>query len=227
MSRKLERLKSEGKIDTILLLPCIYKATSKTTGLSYIGQSTEGLYIRKAKHLKRFNRGEWSSKNKFYTAMKELGFEDFNWSILFTVENVNQPLQTIIDILNDKEKFYIKELNTLAEGYNYTQGGGHKIPKDYSGLSMSEKDKVKRAYYLANRRVKRSTSEYKEKYNARQNNKRMIEKTTDPEGYRLKVVTRRAKYKDKKSAYHKTRDWLDRHNARVAKRKAQKLLQQN
>lgn len=85
----------------------IYKFTSKTTGLSYIGQSVD--IERRYKEHKR-------AKNDyaFHNAIKKYGWEDFTFEILECC-NKNE--------LNKKEKYWIAYYNTYYNGYNETQGG--------------------------------------------------------------------------------------------------------
>lgn len=204
--------------------PCIYKATSKTTGRSYIGQTTRNFNTRKTCHYERFCNKEYGPRNKFYKAVEELGWDDFEWSILYELENLNLSAKEILDILNEKEKYFVKKYKALKEGYNYTKGGGHVECEDYKHLSPEEKAIVKKKKYRAKRKLKRSTPEYKAKFNAKQNERRKKERENNPLEYREKILAFREKYKDKKKARRKTRDWLDKHNARKAKRRLKKKL---
>jgi hypothetical protein len=219
---KNQRLREKGQIDINLLLPCIYKATSRTTGKSYIGLSEDGMYIRRLKHYRRFKNHNYGSKNRFYPAIVELGWADFEWETVFVLTDQSLSLGEIVDILNQKEIEFVAKYDSYNQGYNDNRGGGHRIPQDYSGLTLEEKLQIQREKYLRARKVKRSTQEYKERYNARQNAKREFEKENNPLEYRQKVQAKRNKYKAKKNAYHKTREWLDKHNIRRAKRRAAK-----
>jgi len=90
----------------------IYKATSKTSGKSYIGQTRQALKNRQQGHFDDCNR----RNNAFGSAIKKYGKNDFIWSVL---EKCNSSEE-----LNKKEIKYIKEYNTLApNGYNLTTGG--------------------------------------------------------------------------------------------------------
>lgn len=224
---KNQRLREKGDIDISLLLPCIYKATSKTTSKSYIGLSEKGMYLRRINHYRKFNNYNYGSKNRFYKAITELGWDDFTWETVFILNDESLTAKEVVDILNQKEIEYIAKYDTYNNGYNNNRGGGHRIPQDYSNLTIEEKINIQRKKYLETRKIKRSTKEYRDKYNARQKAKRILEKENNPVEYEQKVKTRRAKYKIKKSMYHKTREWLDRFYIRRRNRRAKAKLEFN
>jgi len=91
----------------------IYKATNKITGKCYIGQTIQKLEKRIQGHLRE-------SKNHkgrpFFLSIIKNGIENF---VFEEIERVNS-----IEELNDREIFWIKELNTVSPfGYNITAGG--------------------------------------------------------------------------------------------------------
>ena len=65
----------------------IYKATSKTTGLSYIGQTKYTLEWRKRTHEVKAKQQE--DNYAFHEALRSLGFEDFDWEILEEYDEVD------------------------------------------------------------------------------------------------------------------------------------------
>lgn len=85
----------------------IYKFTSKTTGLSYIGKSVD--IQRRYKDHKRTDDGY-----SFHNAIKEHGWEDFTFEILEYCE---------IEQLNERERYWIAYYDTYYHGYNETPGG--------------------------------------------------------------------------------------------------------
>lgn len=85
----------------------IYKFTSKTTNLSYIGQSVD--IARRYNEHKRVDDGY-----SFHNAIKKYGWEDFEFEILEYCD---------IDKLNDREKYWIAYYDTYYHGYNETPGG--------------------------------------------------------------------------------------------------------
>lgn len=85
----------------------IYVITNEITGEQYVGQSKDAK--------KRFAQHKNSNdKLPLHQAMKEFGIENFSIKIL----------EKQISNYNEKEKEWIKKLNTLApNGYNVTKGG--------------------------------------------------------------------------------------------------------
>lgn len=88
----------------------IYKITNKITNKSYIGQSI---------NIEDRIKAHWRTKDNTYIhhAIQKYGKENFNYCVLEEC-----PIDK--DILNQKEKHYIKIYNTLSpNGYNLTIGG--------------------------------------------------------------------------------------------------------
>ncbi len=97
----------------------IYKATSKTTGKIYIGQTSQTLQQRISQH-------KCHSDNKnyhFYNAIKKYGFDDFIFEI------VEDDIQNA-DELNKREKYWIKYYDSYENGYNSTRGGDGSVRRD-------------------------------------------------------------------------------------------------
>lgn len=98
----------------------IYKATSKTTGKSYIGQTCR-LRQRMWEH-KRCNLDHENSI--LHREIEKLGFEDFEWEVLEETDSKEKALEL--------ESFYISSHNTRhPNGYNET-AGGNATPWDWS-----------------------------------------------------------------------------------------------
>ena len=125
----------------------IYIATSRTSGKSYIGQTIQKLSIRIGRHKqdsKTFN-------NIFYKAIRELGWEDFEWETLATTEN---DKNTIVRHLNHLEKKFVFMYDTYKTGYNSTKGGGGgKGGKFFSGKKHSKKIRAKISAALKGRKL--------------------------------------------------------------------------
>ena len=85
----------------------IYKATSKTSLKSYIGQ-TKNFEQRKKQHLQS------PPLYPFQRALQKYGHQDFEWTILETC-----PLSK----LDEREIYWIAYYDTYHNGYNATQGG--------------------------------------------------------------------------------------------------------
>ena len=91
----------------------IYRLFNKATGKAYIGQTVRPLKVRVYWH-------KYSAKNGhvsfIHRAINKYGIDAFECEQIDTAESKKE--------LNEKEKFWIKELNTLAPaGYNFTPGG--------------------------------------------------------------------------------------------------------
>lgn len=116
----------------------IYKHTSKTTGKSYIGKTSNI-----SNPNKRWKNGlgyPQTTQPAFYNAIQKYGWEDFEHTIL---ENYIQTVEEACE----REKYWINYYHTWiydseCNGYNITQGGdgaaGHK-------LSDETKQKLRKA----------------------------------------------------------------------------------
>ena len=95
----------------------IYKFTNKITGESYIGQSSN-ITRRYNEHKNRydnFNHNNPKEDSYFHSMLRHYGFHNFEFEI---VEECN------VDMLNDREIFYISFYNSLyPNGYNRNRGG--------------------------------------------------------------------------------------------------------
>ncbi len=96
----------------------IYKATCKTTGLCYIGQTVFSLDKRKTAHLRKKNDG-----TKFHNALLTYGEDDFLWEIVETVEADKEGLEVL---LNEREQYWVDYYDSYNNGYNSDKGGGMK-----------------------------------------------------------------------------------------------------
>jgi len=107
----------------------IYMATSKTTGKSYIGQTSRSLSIRKTEHSR-----EKKSNSLFHNAIRKYGADDFIWQIITTVPN---------EELDFHEKFYIKCFNTHVSFGGYNLDHSPPLRGVGRGWKMSEATKKK------------------------------------------------------------------------------------
>ena len=88
----------------------IYKITAKHSGKVYIGQSID-IYNRWMGHWKQVNQGDSSY---IHNVMRKYGKDGFIFEI---VERCSQ------DIINEREKYWIKFYDSYNNGYNLTTGG--------------------------------------------------------------------------------------------------------
>ena len=92
----------------------IYKIENKINSKVYIGQS-----INIEERWKNHKKSIYSCKDEYdyplYRAIRLYGIENFEWII---IEECNK------EELNNKEKYYIKQYNSITPyGYNQTFGG--------------------------------------------------------------------------------------------------------
>ena len=98
--------------ETIMRTGLIYKLTSKTTHKSYVGQTINlKNRLRKHKHDKVKNPKTGSLQHD----LQQYGFTDFELVII--EDNIPQSK------LDEREKYWIEKLDTIAQGYNIAKGG--------------------------------------------------------------------------------------------------------
>ena len=81
----------------------IYKTTNIVNQKFYVGKDTHN------------NPNYYGSGKRLKLAIQKYGLENFKKEILETCESLER--------LNEREKFWIKELNAISEGYNISLGG--------------------------------------------------------------------------------------------------------
>jgi group I intron endonuclease len=96
----------------------IYKATNISNGKVYIGFDSSWPK-RKSEHKGSAARGE---PYKFYNAIRKYGWDNFVWETIYQSLDYNYTL-------NFMESYFIKEYNSLKNGYNTRPGGGPKSAK--------------------------------------------------------------------------------------------------
>lgn len=95
----------------------IYKAENLITGKVYIGQTIQKLETRIKAHYSDSKRYDY----KFSKALRKYKKEDWSWKIL----EKELPLQ----LLDEKEIYYISQYNSFKIGYNSTVGGNSPVPQ--------------------------------------------------------------------------------------------------
>lgn len=105
---------------------CIYIATNKVNGKSYIGKTIKTIKVRQSWHQGVASRGEgWS----FHNALRKYGLSAFDWSIVF---ETNDP-----DLLSVMEQEFIRRYKTKRpHGYNLTDGGDGIIGRTPESLAQ-------------------------------------------------------------------------------------------
>ena len=95
----------------------IYVIKNDINDKLYVGKTVTTLANRWLHHKDDYQKYNWH----LYRAMRKYGIEHF-W--------IEQIEECDDDIINEREKYWIKELNTLKEGYNMTPGGDGRIILD-------------------------------------------------------------------------------------------------
>lgn len=104
----------------------IYCITNLINGKQYVGKTTSTIEERFKEHC-RDSRKERCNKRPLYDAMNKYGIENFK---IEELEQVDDPT-----LLSNKEKYWIKELNTWGHtGYNASKGGDGKVLYDYKEI---------------------------------------------------------------------------------------------
>lgn len=94
----------------------IYRATCRTTGKSYIGQTVQSLPRRRMEH-ESAARGSDNKCPHFHCAIRKYGRTNFVWDVLDTAPDM--------EWLNELEFRYINLCGTFVNGYNASEGGGN------------------------------------------------------------------------------------------------------
>lgn len=105
----------------------IYKAQNKINGQIYIGQS-----VRIEERWKEHKNSVINGTSKFYKAIQEFGWDNFEWSIIEECPKEN---------LEEREKYWIDYYDSINNGYNTIYGSPFE-KKKYSKLSNEKYDEL-------------------------------------------------------------------------------------
>lgn len=108
----------------------IYKIENDINGKIYVGKTLETIEERFKIHISD-SKKEQCQHRPLYRAMNKYGVEHFHISIL---EECNPK------IVNDREIYWISQLDTYHNGYNATLGGDGKILYDYDTIAQLLKE---------------------------------------------------------------------------------------
>lgn len=98
----------------------IYKYTSPS-GKCYVGQTLN----EKRRRYTFLNIKQSYGSPKINNARKKYSPETFEYEVLFTYKT--SDIDELRKVLGDQEIFYIKQLDTINQGYNCQEGGLHQI----------------------------------------------------------------------------------------------------
>lgn len=96
----------------------IYVIFNSVNNKPYVGITIQGYLKRFKKHKECAKRGV---DYALYRAMRKYGIEKFWVDLIETVEAKTDS--EFLEKLNEREKFWIKELDSKRHGYNMTSGG--------------------------------------------------------------------------------------------------------
>lgn len=109
----------------------IYVITNLINGTQYVGKTTEpSIEDRWKRHVWDTNRRE-TEKRPLYDAFKKYGFENFK---------IEQLEECSVEILSERESYWIDKLDTYKNGYNATRGGDGSLLYDYKELANKYKE---------------------------------------------------------------------------------------
>lgn len=100
----------------------IYKITNIVNNKVYIGKTLETMEKRWKEHQKDSSR---FTDRPLYRAMNKYGLENF------TIEIIDEPN---IDLLSERESYWIKYYKSYHHGYNATLGGDGRVLYDYQQI---------------------------------------------------------------------------------------------
>jgi group I intron endonuclease len=118
----------------------IYKITNNVNGKCYIGQSIN-IHKRWSQHKNTtFNFNDPCYNYPLYRAIRKYGIDGFSFEILVECD---------VDMLNEQEKFYIEQYNSMyPNGYNMVPGGYCAV-----GTKLSLNDVEEITYLLKNTKM--------------------------------------------------------------------------
>lgn len=90
----------------------IYKITNKVNGKAYVGKTTDTVQVRWEEHLKDSKRKRCVNR-PLYRAIGKYGADAF---AIETLEEAD------LDVLSEREIYWIEYFNTYSDGYNATSG---------------------------------------------------------------------------------------------------------
>ena len=103
-------------------MPYIYKITNKINNKVYIGKTLQTIADRWKIHCYDYLKRD-EEKRPLYSAIKKYGIQSF---IIEEIEEI-----TDINLINEREQYWIEYYDSFKNGYNATKGGDGKHYADY------------------------------------------------------------------------------------------------
>lgn len=148
----------------------IYQILNLSDGKKYIGQA-QNILKRIQEHRRRRNGVFCYPETFLYKAIKKYGWENFAFSVLEKVSNN--------ELLNERERFWIKILKTNDRkyGYNIQDGGDCQRGWNHSEKTKIKMSLAKKNYFGVNNPFygKKHTEETKDKIRKKKLGKKWIE----------------------------------------------------
>lgn len=113
----------------------IYKFTHIDTGRAYVGQTTQDPNRRRLEHVCHSNHSPKSYH--FHNALNLYGIDAFTFEVIAEATSVEE--------LNSLEIKFIKQFNSIANGFNIREGGGNKTHNPESIERMREAQRAAHA----------------------------------------------------------------------------------
>lgn len=113
----------------------IYKFTHIDTGRCYIGQTIQNPNQRRLEHI--LDSRDSGKPYHFHNALRKYGRDAFTFEVIAEA--------TSIEELNSLETHYIRQYDSIDNGFNIRQGGDNKIHHPDSIKRMSEAQKAAHA----------------------------------------------------------------------------------
>lgn len=110
-----------------MIIHNIYRLVNQTNGKVYIGYTSKSIKTRMNEHRSGSNK----RNTKLYAAIRKYGWENFKFDIIYQSLDGQHCLKTM-------EKYFIKEYDSLNNGYNLTEGGDGTL-----GNNPSEETRIK------------------------------------------------------------------------------------
>lgn len=102
-------------------IPVIYKITHKPSGKVYIGQTNQSFTLRWWQHIK------WGKSDcKFHKAMRETPITEWSFEVIHICNDSKE--------LDERESFYIREFDSINNGFNSARVGDHEPDKKQATL---------------------------------------------------------------------------------------------
>lgn len=102
----------------------IYLITNLLNNKKYIGKTTQSIEKRWQEHIYDSKRKKCEIR-PLYRAIRKYGVENFS---------IKEIEKCDVDILSEREQYWIQYYNTFEEGYNATLGGDGSILLDYNEI---------------------------------------------------------------------------------------------